>query len=105
SLVDGSGLEAPDYAASMDAVRRASLSAVPTVVITSDHPFDFGAGGLDTWPAWSAAQDRFASALHAEHITKTDSGHLIPIEQPKLVTDAIVGVVDDVRTGATPSAS
>ena len=98
SLVDGTKAEVPDYAGSVDVMRAAPVvPPVPVVVITSDKPFDFGAGGAETWPAWGAAQARLAEQLDAEHITRTDSGHLIPIEQPQLVVDAVRGVVDDVR--------
>ncbi|MEI8080421.1 MAG: alpha/beta hydrolase [Actinomycetes bacterium] len=106
SLIDGSGLEVPNYEDSMDVVRKARLPTVPTVVITSDQAFDFGAGGPATWPAWGKAQAEFAASLHADHITSTNSDHLIPINQPKLVTDAIVGVVEKARNqsaGPTPS--
>jgi len=35
--------------------------------------------------------------LNATHITQTDSGHGIPVEQPALVTGAILDVVDAAR--------
>jgi hypothetical protein len=35
----------------------------------------------------------------ARHITKTNSGHDIHKEQPRLVTQAIIDVVDAVRAG------
>jgi pimeloyl-ACP methyl ester carboxylesterase len=99
SLVDGSGTEVPDYAASVDVMRAApSVPPVPVIVLTSDQPFDFGAGGAQTWPAWGSAQARLAELLHADHITGTNSGHLIPIERPTLVIDAIREVVDAART-------
>ncbi len=98
SVVDGSGAEAPDYVDSIDVVRAApSPPPVPAVVLTSDRPFDFGAGGAEAWPAWGAAQARLAEQLHARHVTRTNSGHLIAVEQPRLVTNAIRDVVDAVR--------
>ena len=92
NLVDGSGKESPDYPNTMATVRAANVPDVPVVVLTSDKPFDFGAGP-DTWPAWLASADRLAAELGAEHVTKTDSGHLIPIEQPGLVVDAVRSVM------------
>ena len=98
-LVDGSGAEVPDYPASMDAVRAAAknLPQVPTVVITADQQFDFGAGGAQTWPAWGQAQAEFAKEHNARHITETGSAHMIPLTQPQLVADAVIGVVQQAR--------
>jgi|SRR6185312_11109583 pimeloyl-ACP methyl ester carboxylesterase len=70
---------------------------VPAVVLTSDHQFDFGAGGPETWPAWLRAQDQLARLLGARHITDTNSGHFIQGEQPQLVIDAIREIVDAAR--------
>ena len=95
-LVDGSRKEAPDYANSVEAVRVARVGDIPVVVLTSDHPFDFGVG-LDAWPDWRQAADLLASKLHANHITQTDSGHLIPIENPGVVVDAVQQVRDSSR--------
>jgi hypothetical protein len=36
---------------------------------------------------------------NASHITRTNSGHNINIEQPQLVTDGVHQVVDAVRAG------
>lgn len=97
-LIDGSNAEVPDYPRSMDSARAAAatLPAVPTVVITSDREFDFGAGA-QAWPAWGEAQAQFAGQINARHITHTESSHLIPLEQPQLVTDAVVEVVAQAR--------
>ena len=104
-LGDPEDLEAADYESSFDALRAAPpVGAIPAVVLTSDKPFDFGAGE-GTWPAWLAAQDRLATLLGAKHITGTNSGHYIAGEQPQLVIDAIRQVVDaernDAETGGT----
>ena len=100
-LLDGSNAEVPDYAHTVDEVASGpAVPDVPAVVITSDHPFDFGIGtdtGDDTWSRWLTAQDELAESLDARHITKTDSGHLIMIEQPDLVASAVREVVDEVR--------
>jgi hypothetical protein len=66
-------------------------------VLTSDKRFDFGAGGTETWPAWRTAQDRLAKLLNAKHVSDTNSGHAIQMEQPRLVIDEIRHVVDAVR--------
>ncbi|MFI8502555.1 alpha/beta fold hydrolase [Streptomyces sp. NPDC085524] len=96
------GREVPDYTASIAEFRAASpLGApVPAVVLTSDHPWDLKVGTTgSTWPAWLAAQRRLADELHARHVTRTDSGHGIAVEQPRLVSDAIREVVDQAPAG------
>jgi pimeloyl-ACP methyl ester carboxylesterase len=99
SVADGSGAEAPDYVDSMDVVRAAPPPPiVPAVVITSDQSFDFGAGGPQTWPAWGTAQARLAEQLHARHVTRTSSGHAIPIVRPELVAGEIRAVMDAARS-------
>jgi pimeloyl-ACP methyl ester carboxylesterase len=95
-LIDGSRKEAPDYRGSVDAVRIARVGDIPIVVLTSDKPFNFGIG-LDAWPAWLAAADSLASALSADHVTSTSSGHLIPIENPGVVVTAVRHTIDEVR--------
>ena len=93
-------MEAADYESSVDALRAAPLvGSIPAVLLTSDMPFDFGAGE-ETWAAWLSAQDRLAKLLGAKHITDTSSGHCIAGEQPQLVIDAIRQVVDAERDGA-----
>jgi pimeloyl-ACP methyl ester carboxylesterase len=90
-------LEAADYEPSVAALRAASpVRAIPAVVLSSDKPFDFGAGGAETWPAWGAAQHDVASVLDARHVTRTDSGHFIQGAQPQLVVKAIRKVVEAV---------
>jgi pimeloyl-ACP methyl ester carboxylesterase len=55
-LGDPEDSEAADYESSVDALRAAPpVGTIPAVVLTSDKPFDFGAGD-GTWPAWLAAQ-------------------------------------------------
>jgi len=98
-LNDGSGAEVPDHARSVGVVAAAApLPRIPTVVLTADHPFDYGAGP-GTWPAWVAAQARLAKLLHARHITRTDSGHVIQMFQPALVNRVLRTVVGDIRAG------
>lgn len=52
--------------------------------------------------AQKTAQEKLASPVsNARHITKTNSGDEIHKEQPQLVIDAIVNVVDAVRDPAS----
>jgi hypothetical protein len=76
-------LEADGYERTVKEIRAARpVPKGPAVVLTSDHPFDFGAGGRGTWHAWLAAQNRLAASLDAQHVTDTDSGHYIAGERP-----------------------
>jgi len=100
-LIGSNDLEAPDHERSLNLLHGSpQLRAMPVIVITSDKRFDFGAGGAETWPAWRTAQDRLAKLLNAKHVTDTNSGHAIQMEQPQLVIDAIHQVVDAVRSGS-----
>jgi pimeloyl-ACP methyl ester carboxylesterase len=91
---------------------------VPTVVLTADRKVissaDIASGQLPPfvtqefadalWTAQLAAQDELAAKFPgATHITKTGSGHYIHVEQPQLVVDAIVQVVDAARGTPRPS--
>ncbi|MET7942359.1 alpha/beta hydrolase [Streptomyces sp. NPDC005302] len=99
-------LEVPDYESSVTEIRNAPAlpHLPPGVVLTSDHPWDLQVGHSgSTWPAWLDAQQRLASELHARHITHTDSGHGIGVEQPRTVARAILSVVDQARGTAAPA--
>ena len=91
---------------------------VPTVVLTADRKVissaDIASGQLPPfvtqefadalWTAQLAAQDELAAKFPgATHITKTSSGHYIHVEQPQLVVDAIIQVVDAARGTPRPS--
>jgi pimeloyl-ACP methyl ester carboxylesterase len=94
------GREVPDYEASVDEIRAAPAMPHPlsALVLTADKPWDLQVGNSgSTWPAWLAAQDRLAGELHARHITDTDSGHGINVEQPQLLSNSIREVVDQTR--------
>lgn len=93
------GAESPDYDASLAEVQAAGgMPQIPAVVLSSDHPWDLGVTpGESTWPAWLAAQDQLARSLTAVHISNTDSGHGIAVEQPALVAGAIRGVVENAQ--------
>jgi pimeloyl-ACP methyl ester carboxylesterase len=100
-LIESNGLEAPDHARTLGLLHCSPrVRPIPVVLLTSDKQFDFGAGGAETWPAWRTAQDRLARLLNAKHVSDTNSGHAIQMEQPQLVVDAIREVVEAVRRGS-----
>jgi pimeloyl-ACP methyl ester carboxylesterase len=97
-LIESNGLEAPDHARTLGLLHSSPrVSPVPVVLLSSDKRFDFGAGGVETWPAWRTAQDRLAKLLNAKHVSETNSGHAIQMERPQVVIDSIREVVDAVR--------
>ena len=60
------------------------------------------------WPiaelqqVWQRAQDELATLVPGTaHRIAWDSGHLIMVDQPQLVTDAVRDVVDAARNGET----
>jgi pimeloyl-ACP methyl ester carboxylesterase len=108
-------LERLDYDRSFDQLRAAApLHPMPLVLLSSDHsiqkalepliaagtlppgiPADFG---TISDKAWKEGQDHDSQLVsNITHITKTDSGHNIQLEQPQLVIDAIRKVVVAVR--------
>jgi len=97
--LDSTSSEVPSYEPSIVELRATpGLPAMPTVVVSSDQPWDLQVTpGESTWPGWVAAQAELARALYAKHITETDSGHGIPVEQPALVTEAVLDVVSAAR--------
>jgi pimeloyl-ACP methyl ester carboxylesterase len=99
--VDAAGSETPAYEPSIAGLHESpDLPAIPAVVVSSDQPWDLQVTpGASTWPGWVAAQALLAESLDATHVTETGSGHGLPVEQPALVTDAILSVVDTVRAG------
>jgi hypothetical protein len=77
------------------------LPAVPAVVLSADKPWrtdllppEATQGEMVTFADWLASLDRLATALGAENITQTDSGHDIYLYNPALVVDAVRGIVD-----------
>ena len=100
-LIEPNGLEAPDHPRTLELLHGTpQVRSMPAIVLTSDKRFDFGAGGAETWPAWRTAQDRLAKVLNAKHVSDTNSGHAIQMEQPQLVIDAIRHVIEAVRSGS-----
>ena len=82
-------LEAVDYRPSVRALRDAPpVRGIPAVVLSADKCWFIlpGFNAQATCSAWNAAQDRLATFLDAKHITRTNSGHFIQGENPKLVT-------------------
>jgi pimeloyl-ACP methyl ester carboxylesterase len=80
------------------------LPDVPMVVITSART-ELGPipnGGKDIWRRLHS--ELFGATTHGMHIMTRRSSHLIPLDQPGLVLDAIEWVLDAVRSEA-PRAS
>jgi pimeloyl-ACP methyl ester carboxylesterase len=92
-------LESPDYDKSIEQLRDAGpMPRIPAAVLSSDQPWDLGiTPSASTWPAWREAQARLAVSLRATHVTETDSGHGIAVEQPTLVVTAIQRVIEQTR--------
>ena len=92
-----------------EVVANRSIPPMPLVVLTADKPYPAPTKpGLPanintvTREAQDVSQRQVALlAPGAEHITKTDSGHDIMLENPVLVSDAIVDVTTAVRDGRT----
>ena len=100
-LIEPNGLEAPDHPRTLELLHGTpQVRSMPVIVLTSDKRFDFGAGGPETWTAWRTAQDRLSNVLNAKHVSDTNSGHVIQMEQPQLVVDAIEQVVKAIRSGS-----
>ena len=112
----GTRAESLDESATFRQLRESPPApTVPTVVLTADRPQltkealatgQFPAGvdqefADDLWAAQLAAQEELAEKFpSAEHITDTNSTHYIHLENPRLVSDSIRGVVDAARDGA-----
>lgn len=89
--------EAVEYERSVESILASPpVPRVPAVVLTSDHPFPFGAGA-HTWHAWRTAQNLLAADLGARHVADTDSGHYIAGEQPRLVAREVRAILRAVR--------
>ena len=82
---------------------------MPLVVLTADKPYPPPTQpGIPanintvTREAQDVSQRQVARLVPgAKHVTKTDSGHDIMLENPRLVSDAITEVVAAVRDGRT----
>ena len=67
------------------------LSDIPLVVLTRGRELN----PLDPWLKFQ--NDLAALSSHSKHIIAAKSGHLILLDQPELVIDAVRQVVEDVR--------
>ena len=67
--------------------------------LTADQPFDYlGIGDAGKyWPQWLEAQKLLANSLHAKHITSTDAGHFVGVENPTVVVQQICALLDPPR--------
>jgi len=100
-LIESKGLEAPDHARTLDLLRRSPrIPTIPVVVLTSDKRFDFGAGGPETWRRGEPLMIVSQSFSTRKHVSDTNSGHAIQMEQPGLVIESIKGVVEAARKSA-----
>jgi pimeloyl-ACP methyl ester carboxylesterase len=102
--------ERVDFDKALDeVVANRSIPPMPLVVLTADKPYPAPTNPdlpADINTVTREAQDvsqRLVAQLApgAEHITETDSGHDIMLENPVLVSDAILDVVAAVRDGRT----
>jgi pimeloyl-ACP methyl ester carboxylesterase len=105
------GAESFNFPATFAEMRAARTPPrVPTVLFTSDEPFDYSAAvtagklgpeftdfGPLSFRAHVAAQRELAKTLGARLVLDTHSGHYIFVEHPKLVISAIRRVVDKAR--------
>jgi pimeloyl-ACP methyl ester carboxylesterase len=94
------GAETPDYPASIEALTATThTKAMPTVVLTSDKPFDYlGRGDPNRhWPQWLDAGAQLSTALDARHVTHMASGHFIENENAPLVVTQICSVLTPPR--------
>ncbi|MBS1907564.1 MAG: alpha/beta fold hydrolase, partial [Actinobacteria bacterium] len=91
--------ESPAYEPTLQEFAAAGpIHEVPTIVLSSDQPWDLGVTpGHTTWNAWLAAQDDLARQWRATHISETHSGHGIQVEQPALVVSALRDVLARAR--------
>ena len=93
-------------------LRKSSpIGRIPTIVLTSDQPYNFQAlieqgilppdTPLDFAPivfnAHLKGRACLARLFHARHLTNTNAGHYIQMEQPGIVIEAIREVVDIFR--------
>ena len=105
------GAESFNFPATFAEMRAARKPPrVPTVLFTSDEPFDYSAAvtagklgpeftdfGPLSFRAHVAAQRELAKKLGAQLVLDTDSGHYIFVEHPKLVISAIRRVVNQAQ--------
>jgi pimeloyl-ACP methyl ester carboxylesterase len=109
------GSEDPFYSTAVVPLLRAAAPApqVPTIVLTADTwPITAEAIATGAFPPemtvevsdalWASqlrAQDMMAAKFPgAEHVTETNAGHYIHNDNPRLVIDSILSIVDQMRS-------
>lgn len=109
-IADYPDYERVDFDAALDEiVASRSIPAMPLIVLTADEPYPAPTQPglpadihLVTRRAQDVSQREVARlAPGARHVTRTHSGHDIMIENPVVVTDAVLEVVEAVRDGRT----
>jgi pimeloyl-ACP methyl ester carboxylesterase len=76
-----------------------TLGARPLVVLSHGTPFG-GGTAAEGEPAWAAAQDRLAAlSTNKAHVVAAKNSHIIGLENPPLVAEAVRTVVQSVRSG------
>lgn len=109
-LLEYPDIERVDFDKALDeVVAKRVIPPMPLSVLTSDAPYPpptqpgIPPGfNIVAREAQDMSQRRVAQLVPgAKHITKTDSGHNIMIENPVLVSDSILEVVTAVRDGRT----
>jgi pimeloyl-ACP methyl ester carboxylesterase len=103
-------IERVDFDKALDEiVANRAIPPMPLVVLTSDAPYPEVTqpgipAGFNTVirEAQDVSQRKVAQLVPgAKHVTKTDSGHNIMLDNPVLVSDSILEVVTAVREGRT----
>lgn len=109
-LEDYPDYERVDFDQALDEiVANRSIEPMPLVVLTADQPYPAPTNpdlppdiNLVTREAQDVSQRQVAQLVPgAEHVTETDSGHDIMLENPVIVVDAVEDVVATVRAGHT----
>lgn len=108
-------LETVELDASFDQMQAAAatspLAGIPLTVISAGLPFGIPEADLGFPPdrlqdAWSGAQRSLAILVpDAQHIVATESAHYVQLQQPELVVDAIVAMVETVQSGEPAKAA
>jgi pimeloyl-ACP methyl ester carboxylesterase len=94
------GAEEFDFPSSITALDAlAPLPTMPVTVLTSDKPWNMlgRPDPTEFWPQWLEAQNLLVTALHAKHITQTNSDHAIPQNNAPLVVQQICSTVNPAR--------
>jgi pimeloyl-ACP methyl ester carboxylesterase len=85
-----------DMAAELGMLRRSHpMPKVPAIVLSATGPRDDPAAVR----AWQRHQLLLASAVNAEHRRIEDSAHLMPIDRPDAIAEAVLDVIGDTDPG------